>query len=77
MRADALDVLEQAAVEQLIHEVEPARQASRLPPYVLPWSPGDTAAAIRSRTSAAPIGTPPPSALPIAIRSGARPSSCA
>ena len=37
MRADARDVRQQAAVQQLIDEVRaPARQASRLPPYVLP-----------------------------------------
>ena len=35
---------------------------------------GAAAAATRSENIAAPIGTPPPSALPSAIRSGCRPS---
>ena len=53
-----------------------ARVPSRLPPYVLPWSPAEIVCATRSDTSAAPTGTPPPSALPTEIRSGRRPSAC-
>ena len=55
----------------------PARVPSRLPPYVLPWSPADTVWATRSETSAAPTGMPPPSAFPMDIRSGRRPRTVA
>src|SRR5262249_36379214 len=47
-----------------------AAAATGFPPNVLPWSPAAIAPAISSRTSVAPMGSPPPSGLASVTMSG-------
>ena len=75
MRADRRDVRQQAAVEQLVDEVQPGAAGQQVAAIRAAVIAGRDGPATDSRSSAAPMGMPPPSALPIEIRSGSRPSA--
>ena len=51
-----------------------AAAATGWPPKVLPWSPGENAAATSAVAQHAPMGTPLPSALAIVTTSGSMPA---